>query len=121
MDCPVLFEVDHDSILLGWSAPVGALEYELQMTAGEEEEWRTLSASIKSTSIRKKNLVSETPYKFRIRCRFASGWDVYLAPTPALLIVPCNQYLLTITRTPYQYTWERIFAFFFGYHDCLFN
>jgi hypothetical protein len=62
MDAPVVLERDHEAVQLGWRAVAGALSYELQMSclsadSGDTDpEWKSLSSSIQSTNIRKKNL-----------------------------------------------------------------
>jgi truncated hemoglobin YjbI len=44
--------------------------------------WTILSSSIKSTTIRKKSLLNNAEYRFRIRCKFSYGWDVLSAAGP---------------------------------------
>jgi len=86
MECPVLIEADHSSLFVGWSRVDTALQYELEMKTGDGE-WVSLSSSIKSNAIRKKNLTSEVSYTFRIRAQFPSGWDVFSGPSEAMHVL----------------------------------
>ena len=94
MNPPFLIEVDHDSILFGWKAVSEGLEYEVQMSErevgvddssnAEEEEWVTLSSSLKGTEARKKNVTSQHTYRFRMRVKFSYGWDLFSAPSESM-------------------------------------
>ena len=93
MEPPQVIEVDHNSVLLGWH-PMrgGALEYELQMKSGDEE-WITLSSTIKATTIRKKNLENNIIYQFRIRSHLNEGWDMFSQPTEVRVISQAKKLL----------------------------
>lgn len=87
MDAPVVIERDHNSVLLGWNHVPMSLEYELQMnTTSNDENWQTLSSTIKGTTIRKKNLEENILYKFRIRCHLKEGWDMFSLPTEVQVV-----------------------------------
>jgi thiol-disulfide isomerase/thioredoxin len=86
MDPPIVLEIDNTSVLLAWQPFPEGLAYELQMQAGEEE-WRSLSASITGSSIRKKNLVPGIGYRFRIRPQLASGWDLFSQSTDEVRVL----------------------------------
>lgn len=86
METPIILEVDHNSVLLGWAPFPDAIVYELQLQSGDEE-WKSLSTTVKSTSIRKKNLVEGISYRFRIRPQLASGWDIFSEPTAAINVL----------------------------------
>lgn len=70
MNSPIVIETDHNSVLLGWDICKDAVAYELQMRTSNtsnqdsEQDWQSLSVSIKSTSIRKKNLTSDIEYRY---------------------------------------------------------
>ncbi len=68
---PQLVERDHSSVLIAWDGHDEAVSYELQVNThhdcDRDEEWQTLSSSLKSTSVKKKNLTEGTPYRFRVR------------------------------------------------------
>ena len=96
MNSPYLIEVDHDSILFGWQAVPDVIEYELQMQTKtivdklfedgrddkqEESEWKTLTSSLNGTEARKKNVDHLHTYRFRIRPRYSSGWDLFSEPS----------------------------------------
>jgi thiol-disulfide isomerase/thioredoxin len=93
MEAPFLIERDHNSVLLGWQRVESSLEYELQMKTELEEEWRTLSASIKGTTIRKKNLEDDKIYQFRIRAHLREGWDMFSSEI-AVRVVPSQVCML---------------------------
>ncbi len=67
LNAPILLERDHASLTIAWEANENAQHYELEMLATDHSEhhgdakhapaWVVLSSTIKSTSIRKKNLV----------------------------------------------------------------
>lgn len=86
MNSPIPIEFDHATILLGWTPFPEALAYELQMQTNEEE-WVSLSTSIRGCSIRKKNLIPGTDYRFRIRPQLPSGWDLFSDPTEVLHVL----------------------------------
>ena len=52
-----------------------------------EDEWISLSTTIKSTNIRKKNLIEGTAYRFRIRPNLAQGWDLFSPPSNDLYVL----------------------------------
>ena len=92
----VIIEVDYNSVLLGWNKIENCIEYELQILRKEkqqqpqeqeekeikeeENEWKTLSSTIKGTTIRKKNLNENEIYLFRIRSHLNDGWDLFSLP-----------------------------------------
>jgi thiol-disulfide isomerase/thioredoxin len=93
METPLVIERDHNSILLGWQRVENSLEYELQMKTVLEEEWKTLSSTIKGTTIRKKNLEENMDYQFRIRAHLREGWDMFSSPID-VRVVPSHVRLL---------------------------
>lgn len=65
MDSPVIIEFDNDSALVAWNSCKDAVSYELQMCADtDEENWITLSSTIQGLKVRKKNLSSQSFYRF---------------------------------------------------------
>lgn len=78
---PIFVESDETSILLVWQTVPGADCYELQISEDLGGKWIILSSTIKSNSIRKKNLISQLPngYVFRmkycIRSNSAEEWS----------------------------------------------
>lgn len=109
MNPPYLIEVDHDSILLGWEAVPDGIEYEIQMLEEEgvtvkegdvviadkerEDElqeggWVSLSSSLKGTEARKKNVTHLHTYRFRMRVKYAYGWDLFSTPSERLSPAP---------------------------------
>lgn len=106
MNKPIIIEVDYNSVLLGWNKINSSIEYELQLLIKEknenerielnienEEEWKTLSSTIKGTTIRKKNLEENKIYFFRIRSHFNDGWDMFSEPT-IVQVIPSHIKLL---------------------------
>ena len=112
MNTPVVIEIDHVSVLLGWRPVTGALTYELQMQEGDEDgEWKSLSSGIQGTNIRKKNLIEGVLYQFRVRCKLATGWDdfssstgIQVLPTTTLQLSPPT--LLTKDTTSVTLHWS---------------
>jgi hypothetical protein len=78
MNPQIAIDIDHDSVLLGWEKPSCTdvvLAFELQMTSSKEvseEDWISLSTTIKGTSIRKKNLSPDLKYWYDNICRIIS-------------------------------------------------
>jgi thiol-disulfide isomerase/thioredoxin len=116
MNSPVIIELDHHSVLLGWSQVADAIKYELEMSTdlSSEENWKSLSANIKSTTIRKKNLEPTHTYYFRVRPCTSVGWDLYSSPSVAVHILPDS---VKQMKSPYMklndsisvtITWETI-------------
>lgn len=97
-----VIEIDYNSVLLGWNKVNNCIEYELQIIEKEinennennneikeeinEEEWRSLSSTIKGTTIRKKNLKENMIYLFRLRCHYDYGWDLFCEPIKVQVI-----------------------------------
>lgn len=88
MEPPVVIDLDHHSILLGWIAFPNCLQYELQMCGDPivEENWTSLSTKIKSTSIRKKNLTSSATLFFRVRPLINTGWELFSGSSEPIVI-----------------------------------
>jgi thiol-disulfide isomerase/thioredoxin len=84
MEPPVLIERDHESLTITWRQPsVPPAHYELEMSKTEDEEsWSVISSTLKQHLVRKKNLDSKTPYRFRIRFEDKDGnWSPFSAPS----------------------------------------
>ena len=90
MSWPQIVDFDCESVLLAWQPQADALAYELQMTVeeGEDPTWISLSATLTATSVRKKNMKHDLPYRFRVNCKYSFGWDTFSQPTPVFVLPP---------------------------------
>lgn len=88
MEAPYLLERDHTSITIAWRGIPGAECYELELQSNGAE-WTSLSANLRGTSIRKKNLVDGVIYTFRIRYKSQgdSDWSEFSAPSDELRVL----------------------------------
>ena len=112
MNPPFLIEADHNSLLLGWQTMPGGIEYEVQMVVDVRAEtdadaddaavkedtaivqWTTLSSSLKGSEVRKKNVDHLHSYRFRMRAKFSSGWDLFSDPSGNIIPVAPERPLL---------------------------
>jgi len=68
MELPTASTVGNQALAVKWKPAEGATGYELQMRENKGGEgWKTIAASLSGTEVKKKNLVSESGYQFRVR------------------------------------------------------
>jgi len=76
MASPQVSICGNHKLLISWTKVVRATEYELQMRENNGGEiWKTLSSSLSSTEVKKKNLTSKLGYQFRVRARSGNDYD----------------------------------------------
>lgn len=82
---PFLLERDHESVIVAWIPPhVPLNHYELEMSH-EEDVWTTVGATIKSNTVKKKNLDPLKQYRFRVRFEDKNGnWSPFSHPSEAM-------------------------------------
>jgi thiol-disulfide isomerase/thioredoxin len=92
MEAPLILERDHNSITVAWIGDdsVPSKVYELEIC--EEGTWRSLSATISNTTIRKKNLKQGAQYEFRVRSQVkgTTVWSNFSNPSEPLKVLPDN-------------------------------
>lgn len=133
MEPPFLIEADRNSVFLGWKPVEGALQYELQMISTpriksdtnqdsnsdesaevESVDWVTLTDSLKCTSVVKKNIDEAYEYRFRLRAKFDSGWDIFSKASTNMFSISKENYLMdppTVLRsdsTSITLTWKHV-------------
>jgi Fibronectin type III domain len=88
MRAPVLLDADSTALTIQWAAAQAATtaRYEVQLAASAEREWTTLSSTLQSTVLRKKNLVPRTSYLFRVRSKTnnEADWTAFSPPSAPL-------------------------------------
>jgi hypothetical protein len=115
MYSPLLIERDHSSLLLGWNVPsfqsgvntdmkiiyqldmltLSSVESQSNEVSYNEEDWQLLSSKISTSTIRKKNLIPDTPYIFRVRYRLLDSifdgnmgeWSPYSVPSEPFFVL----------------------------------
>ena len=74
---PLLIERDKSSVTVGWTAVSGCTAYELEMKENDASEYRSLSSSIQKNYVKKKNLLPNSTYIFRVRSKVNAEWTVF--------------------------------------------
>lgn len=69
MDAPFCLERDHSSITVAWEDKETACTKQYELEIFENGSWRSLSDTIRTKTIRKKNLLQSVEYLFRIRSK----------------------------------------------------
>ena len=73
-----LLDADFDSLTVGWNPLPDSMAYELSMCSGISEDFEILSDKLKITVAKKKNLLSDVKYKFRVRSQGPNNvWSPY--------------------------------------------
>ena len=69
MEAPFYLERDHSSITVAWEDRETACTKQYELEIFESGSWRSLSDTISTKTIRKKNLLQSVEYQFRIRSK----------------------------------------------------
>jgi thiol-disulfide isomerase/thioredoxin len=87
MAAPNLLERDHSSISVVWVTKLDSKKYELEIS--ENGIWRSLSNSIATTTIRKKNLEQGFEYCFRVRSQdpVTASWSAFSNPSEPMSVL----------------------------------
>lgn len=88
MEAPISLERDHSSITVAWTGANSQPKvYELEIC--EEGTWRSLSATISTTTIKKKNLAQGAQYLFRVRSQVkgTSIWSDFSSPSEPMTVL----------------------------------
>jgi thiol-disulfide isomerase/thioredoxin len=98
---PVLVERDHTSMLIAWDRHDEAVHYELQLNITHdtqtESAWTSLSSTLKSNFVKKKNLVDGTPCRFRVRFANKDGiWCSWSQPSESFYVLASAVRLMDI-------------------------
>jgi hypothetical protein len=109
---PILLEADHTSITVAWERVPAAKAYELQIAEVDEagnvsgEGWTSLSNKLKANQAKKKNLVPEKTYSFRVRYLIegdagaptaeaeANVWSEFSERSGAFRVVPASSIIM---------------------------
>jgi len=84
---PTLLENDKNAITVAWPRGPPTAVYELAMMEAGSGEWRSLSASLKASQARKKNLDASKSYCFKIRSKASDDvaeWGEWSDETAAI-------------------------------------
>ncbi|EKX33845.1 hypothetical protein GUITHDRAFT_155920 [Guillardia theta CCMP2712] len=76
----VVHDVEAEAVTLSWSKVPNAVKYEVQIKQEEGGDFTTISDSLTSTLVRKKNLKPNTEYFARVRHRDALDWSGFCEP-----------------------------------------
>lgn len=95
MEVPFLIDRDHSSLTVGWKVHHNASAYALEMKENDSD-WKLLSNSLSSNSIRKKNLVHGIVYQFR--CQFldknTKTWSSFSSASSTMTVIDPNVSLM---------------------------
>ena len=86
---PSIIEREHSALTISWDAIEDSDCYELAISEDSGLNWRVLSDSLTIRTIRKKNLVEDVDYIFRIRYRQkATGeWSTHSEPSESVRVI----------------------------------
>jgi hypothetical protein len=93
MRAPVLLDADTAALTVQWVPQPGATVYEVQLAlvSTAEPEWSTLSSSLQSTVLRKKNLQPDSQHLFRVRSKKGDeDWTAFSLASAPLSTLPAN-------------------------------
>lgn len=86
---PVLLELDHSSLRVGWIGCPPSTVFEIALRAGDDGDWISLSDSWTTTSVRKKNLSPATLYYFKVRGKSENGeWTEWSPASESMEVLP---------------------------------
>lgn len=94
MDQPTLLERDSSSLLLCWRSKLTTKSnqvFNLEISENDRVDWKTLSSTLRSTTIRKKNLVLDHQYYFRVRSKEEgdnSDWSEFSQSSEPFSVLP---------------------------------
>lgn len=74
---PVLIECDKSSLTVGWIIVPGSVAYELEMKEDDATDYRSLSSTIAKNYVKKKNLLPNSSYIFRVRAKVNDVWTSF--------------------------------------------
>jgi thiol-disulfide isomerase/thioredoxin len=96
MDAPFLLERDHNSVTIAWLDVDSKTAKTFELEICEEGDWRSLSKSISTTSVRKKNLKQAIPYLFRVRSQTkgSTTWSPFSISSDPVTVLPATTKLL---------------------------
>ena len=83
---PVLIECDHSSLTVGWNSVAGSTAYELEMKENDSTEYRALSSTIAKNYVKKKNLLPNSTYIFRVRAKVNDVWTSFSSDSVPLRV-----------------------------------
>lgn len=111
MNPPCFIEADHSSILVFWENHTNASFYELQFKSensqnhSDESNWITLTSNISCNSIRKKNLVSNELYFFRVRYqdKHSLQWqEEFSNSSESMQVIPSEIQLISFPKLQFR-------------------
>jgi Fibronectin type III domain len=91
MQAPVLLDADTAALTVQWAPQPGAAVYEVQLAivSDSDPEWSTLSSTLQSTVLRKKNLQPDSQYLFRVRSK-KGEWIPFSPASAPLSTLPAS-------------------------------
>ena len=96
IEAPFSLERDHDSITIIWRCTGSEDHSNFELEMCESGSWKSLSNSITSKTIRKKNLHQGVEYLFRVRSKLKgeSVWSPFSDSSQPMSVLPANVKIL---------------------------